>query len=77
MYSSIFSGSIKSARVLLENGACLQLKNRLVDAAFHLAMKFENTKVIKLALEFQPNLLTALLKFREELFTRIYPSTSQ
>ena len=54
------NGSIKSARVLLENGAHLQLKNRFGENAFQLALRYHNTKFIKLALEFQPNLVTAL-----------------
>ena len=47
------NGYIDSARALLENGASLESKDHHGKTAFHLAIKHENTKFIKLALEIQ------------------------
>ena len=61
LHSNIWkNGSIKNARVLLENGAKLLLKNAYGETAFHLAIRCRNTKFIKLAFEFEPSLVFAL-----------------
>ena len=59
------NGYIESARALLENGASLKLKDRLGKTAFHLAIRHENTKFIKLALEFKPSLVASLNTARD------------
>ena len=61
LHTIIFNnGSIKSAKILLENGAKLLLKNAYGETSFHLAVRYTNTEFIKLALEFQPSLVELL-----------------
>ena len=47
------NGYIESARALLENGASLESKDHHGNTALHLAIKHDNAKFIRLALEFQ------------------------
>ena len=61
LHTNIFNkGSIKSAKVLLANGAKLLLKNANGETAFHLALRYQSTEFIKLAFEFEPSLVLAL-----------------
>ena len=66
LHANIWShGSIKSARVLLENGAKLLYKNFYGNTAFSLAIRYHNTEFINLALAFQPSLVASLNKRRD------------
>ena len=66
LHTNIFNkGSIKSAKVLLANGAKLLYKNFYGNTAFPLAIGYHNTEFINLALEFQPSLVATLNKRRD------------
>ena len=66
LHSNVFNkGAIESARALLENGASLTMKDHQNNTALQQAIKYGNTKFIKLVLELQPSLVASLNTSRD------------